>query len=186
MARLFIIIILIFAAVVIGVFYLRPQWQQFQILQKESENLRNIARELDDLIQNRDALVKIINTVDKQDLQKIDHALPKGPRSAEFLVLLETLANRNNIVLRQVNFIGAGEPQSGQPRPGGAITAPAGIGTIKEFPVSMNVSGSYEAFKSFLRDLERSLRIIDINSVSFSASSKDQFDFSLKGKTYYQ
>lgn len=185
MARLFIIIILIFAAVVIGVFYLRPQWQQFQILQKESENLRNIATELDDLIQNRDALIKIINTVDKQDLQKIDHALPKGQRSAEFLVLLETLANRNNVVLRQVDFIDAGEPQSGQPRPGGAIIAP-GIGAIKEFPISMNVSGSYEASKSFLRDLERSLRIIDISSVSFSASSKDQFEFILKGKTYYQ
>lgn len=185
MARLFIIIILIFAAAVIGVFYLRPQWQQFQTLRKESENLRNIAIELDDLIQNRDALLKAINTVSRQDLQKIDQALPQGPRSAEFLVLLETLANRNNIVLRQVDFIGASEPQSGQPRPGGAITAPS-TSTVKEFPISMNVSGSYEAFKSFLRDLERSLRIIDISSISFSSSGKDQFEFSIRGKTYYQ
>lgn len=185
MARLFITTILILASAVIGVFYLRPQWQQFQTLQEESENLRNIATELDDLIQNRDALIKAINTVSRQDLQKIDQALPQGPRSAEFLVLLETLAKRNNTVLRQVDLIGSGEAQSGQPRPGGSLTAPS-IGTIKEFPVSINVGGSYDAFKSFLGDLERSLRIIDINSLSFSASSRDLFEFSLKGKTYYQ
>ncbi len=185
MARVFISIILIFATGVIGIFYLRPQWQQFQTLQNESENLRNLAAELDELIQNRDALIKTINSVSRQDLLKIDQALPQGPRSAEFLVLLENLAKQNNLILRQVDLISKSENQSGQPRPGGAITAPS-TGSVKEFPISLNVSGSYGAFKSFLNDLEKSLRIIDITSVSFSASGKDLFEFTIKGKTYYQ
>ena len=185
MPKLFITIILISGSLLIGLFYLRPQWQQFGALRQEAENLRNISAELDELIQNRDALTKIVNTVPKTDLGKIDLALPSGPRSAEFLTLLEALAQKNRVALKQVNLTEPSLEARGQPRPGGTVSMP-GANTFRELPTTLNASGSYESFKSFLKDLERNLRIIDVESISFSGGGNNQLDFNIRGKTYYQ
>jgi Tfp pilus assembly protein PilO len=185
MPKIFITFILLSGSLIIGLFYLRPQWQQFGTLRLSAENLRNISAELDELIQNRDALTKTISAVSKTDLGKIDLALPQGPRSAEFLTLLEALAQKNKIILKQVNLSEPLSPAGGLPKPGGNVSLPS-ASTFREIPVVLNVGGSYESFKSFLSDLEKNLRIIDIESVSFSGSGNNQFDFSIRGKTYYQ
>lgn len=54
--------------------------------------------------------------------------------------------------------------------------------------VNMEVSGTYEAFKNFLRDLELSIRITDVDLLDFSPPSggSDIFSFKLTLKTYYQ
>lgn len=186
MPKLFITLVLILGGTIVGVFYLRPQWQEFKTLGEEAENLRDLSAELDELIQNRDSLIQTLNSVSGEDLKRVDLALPQGARSAEFLTMLEILAKKNNILLRQVDLIE--EPPSatgGQPRPGGAVNLPR-TGAYRELPITLSVTGSYESFKSFLRDLESSLRIIDVLGVSFSGSGRNQFDFTVKGKTYYQ
>lgn len=185
MPKLFITIILLLGSIVIGLFYLRPQWQQFTNVREETENMRNISAELDQLIQNRDALTKTINTVSRNDLQKIDSALPEGSRSADFLVLLEALAQKNKVVMRQVNLSEPTSQAGGLPRPGGTVSLPSS-NTFRELPIVLNVGGSYESFKSFLRDLEKNLRVVDIQNISFSGSGINQFEFSVRGKTYYQ
>lgn len=186
MPRIFITIILIFGSIVLGAFYLRPQWQEFANLRIETEDLASVSSELDELIANRDTLIQTINSVSKDDLTRVNSALPQGVKSAEFLIMLEALANRNRVTLKQIDISSASVNKSGQPRPGGAIAAPA-KGTIQEFPISLSVSGSYEAFKEFLRDLESNLRLVDILEITFNSSGRaGNLDFSLRGKTYYQ
>ena len=53
---------------------------------------------------------------------------------------------------------------------------------------SMEVSGSYEAFKDFLRDIESSIRITDVESLDLTppSGSSGEFNFKLSLKTYYQ
>lgn len=186
MPKLFITLILISGAVLVGAFYLRPQWQEFKLLRQETENLRNLSSELDELMQNRDALIQTLNSVSREDLRRIDLALPQGARSAEMLALLEVLAQKNNVLLRQVDLVEeSAAGKGGQPRPGG-ISTPAPSGPYQELPVTLSVLSPYEAFKSFLDDLENNLRIIDVTGLSFTASGRNQFDFTIKAKTYYQ
>jgi len=185
MPKLFITLVLILGGSIVGVFYLRPQWQEYKTSQAEAENLYNLSVELDELIQNRDSLIQTLNSVSREDLKRIDLALPQGARAAEFLTTLETLAKRNNIIMRQVDLIGESAPTPGQPRPGGTANLPR-TGAYRELPMTLSVTGSYESFKFFLRDLEYNLRIIDVLGVSFSGSGRNQFDFTIKGKTYYQ
>lgn len=51
--------------------------------------------------------------------------------------------------------------------------------------VGMEVVGTYEAFKDFLRALESSIRITDVNSLTFLPVTNG-FSFELSLKTYYQ
>lgn len=188
MPRLFITIILLLGSVLLGLFYLGPNFTHFRTLQKEVADLRNISAELDELIENRDALLDLINSVSRGDLGRIGEALPQGANSSEFLVTLEALAKRNNLVLRRVDLASPQEAQTrgGQPKPGG-ISNPPAPATVKELPISMSVAGSYESFKQFLAELERNLRIADVESLSFTSPALPaQFEFSIRGKTYYQ
>lgn len=185
MSKIFITLILFLGSLVIGSFYLVPQWRQFSALQTETENLREISAQLDELISNRDALTKTINAVSRADLAKIDLALPQGPHSADFLVLLETLAKKNQVILKQVNLSETAGGTGGLPKPGGSVSLP-GASAYQELPITLNINGSYDSFKAFLKDLERNLRVIDIQSITFGGSSTNQFELNLRGKTYYQ
>lgn len=190
MPRLLITIILLFGAVVVGSFYLLPEWRSFRELREAAQELREISAELDLLTENRDELLSRINSISKDDLRRIDQALPTGPQSAEFLVLLEKLSSKNNLALRRVDLISEaalGSSPGGQPRPGGAPGKSVKTGGIAEFPVGISLGGSYEAFKGFLNDLEQNLRTVDVTDISFTSPEKvNAFDFAVKAKTYYQ
>ena len=194
MVRTFITILLIFGAIFVGIFYFRPEWTAFRSLRAKAAYLEQISAELDDLTKNRDALFSTVNSLSKDDLNRLNTILPRGQDSARFLVFLGNATKENHLVLKSVDISGSSAPSNQkqgkiQPRPGGsALVQPQK--EVNDLPFSLAVSGSYESFKSFLKELERNVRIIDIQDISFTApASKNEnapMDFSLKMKTYYQ
>lgn len=172
----------------LGLFYLSPEWNELQKLRRETKDLADISGEFDTLIQNRDALVDQINTLSQNDLGRIDRALPEGPKASEFLVSIEALARKHGLVMRRIDIasVETKAATGGQPRPAGTpTTPPQSTGPITELPINLSLVGNYEAFKGFLVDLEKNLRIIDTGDISFSAAG-GAFDFSIKTTTYYQ
>lgn len=172
----------------VGGLYLLPTFREFQTLRQRNLDLQASSAELDELIQNKDALLKTINTISQSDLERIRRALPEGVAGAELLVFLENTANQNNLSLKRVDLAGIteGTATPGAPRPGGA---PLGTGRTQEdtseFPFSLDVAGTYENIKAFLVALENSLRIIDIQTISFgSPAQANFFDVSIRAKTY--
>lgn len=191
MARYILIILLLLGAGLIGFFYLRPSWENFQATRKNNADLENLSVELDELISGRDVLLQKINSVSKANLDRIEHALPKNAQTADFLVFLEELSNKHALKLN-TSFEGASETRgravSSQPRPSGATPIQGGEDAIRELTGGISIAGPYEAVRSFLADLEKSLRITDTVSISFSSPSdlKNQFQFSLNLKSYYK
>ena len=198
MPRLFITMILIGCAALLGVFYLRPEWQRFQTLRREIAELEEIGVEFAALIANRDALLARINAISKENLGRADRMLPQGPRTADFLVSIEALTMQSGMALRRIDVVSPQEEKtdasarpggatSGQPRPAAGATAPRTVQETKALPFSIQIAGSYEVLKKFLTGLERNLRLIDVENISFSAGEKgDIADVSIKAKTYYQ
>ena len=194
MTRTFITILLLIGASLLSIFYIRTQWMDFSLARKEVENLNNISAELDEIIAKRDSLLDAINTISKDDLEKIDKALPKGPRAADFLVTIEQIILQNNLILKRIDVssLSNRSPEkkitpSGQPVIGAIALAPKPKQKIIEFPITLVVSGTYESFKNFLRGIETLLRITTIEDISFnSVEKKNDFDFTISGNTYYQ
>ena len=191
MAQLFITFALLFGSGIIGYFYAWSSWQDFSKLREASQNATSVSSELDELDKNRNDLLATINSVSKEDNTRIDESLPTSPRTGELLVFLENLSLKHGVTLRRVDLTVPPEEKpvetkSSQPRPTGNVVK--SIGGVKIFPITLELVATYDTFKTLLDDLERSLRIIDIQSVTFSAPStlSDKMNFSLKGKTYYQ
>jgi hypothetical protein len=213
--------LLLLAALLIGIFYLKPAWDDFQKIRNETDHVRQLSAEFDDLIENREALVAKLSLVSPTDLRKLEALIPQGPQSLEYLIALQQAAQDQRVQLtftkadisapssssasetgqRSLNAIpltAGGASGPGQPR----MLNPSEIlepkTTIKDLPVGIQISGSYEALKAFLRYLEFFGRLTDISTLTLGSSSsgssgnQDQqqqggvYTFSLSLITHYQ
>lgn len=208
MSRIITALIFLLAAVALGFFYTLPEWQRFQALGRDSADLAQVSSEFDKLIANRDSLLDQINSITKDNLDRLDSVFPQGPHTSELLVALEALTVENNMALGRVDLVSpdtstpsaapASRPAS-QPRPAAPAAAGATAGQTQrqatgevagaqELPFSIQVAGTYLNFKKFLASVEKNLRLINVDGVSFGASGKgdEALGITVKAKTYYQ
>lgn len=225
--------LLLLGSLLATIFYLKPAWDEFQQVRAETDHVRALSLELDDLIQNRDALIAKLNLVSKDDLRRLEALIPQSPQSLEYLIALQQATQENGIALAftkadiappassasgatqkspRAASPGAqpetsGVPGAGSPtqntaalRPGSpqmlnpSEQPPVQAIHIKDLPVGIDVSGSYETLKKFLGRLERFGRLTDISTLTFSAQSgssgqsqsSSDFTFSMSLITHYQ
>ena len=201
MPRIITALISLLAALALGFFYTLPQWQRFQTLGSDVQALAEVSVEFDKLIASRDSLLERINSITKDNLDRLDSVFPQGPHTSDLLVSLEALTVENSVALGQVNLTSPDVSNQtppirpgGQPRPtgSGSVGATAGQASVstaaQELSFSIQITGSYSNFKKFLASVEKNLRLIDVDSISFNAGGKadESLGISVKAKTYYQ
>lgn len=170
MNKLIIIAILVILALVLGVVLVWPKYQHWQ-------NLKTIVEQKEDELESREnyfaqvreTFVKLEEYEDA--LTKISNALPDRPSLPTFFNLLYDLASQTGLILEELN-------------PGTAT--PSEESNLQEISASLQLAGSYSAFKDFLRSLELSSRIIEVESISFQSPEdlEKPFSFNVVVKTY--
>ncbi len=167
MNRLNIIIICFLSTIVLGAFLLYPKYQNFVVFEKQvkaKENeLQSKQEYLSNLSENSEQLKKY-----QEKLLVIDAALPSTLSLPSLFDLLQKIASQNGLIVKDMNS--------------SYVTNPEGI---QEVRVDLKVVGLYSSFKSFISVLEKSARMIEIESFSFSTPQQGEiFDFILTMKTY--
>ena len=94
MPKLLIAIFLLAGAALTGYIFLYPAWQEFQSLRQENLELQQESAEFDFLTQKRDALMKEVNSISKEQREALDKAIPTGAKAAEFMVDLEAITKK--------------------------------------------------------------------------------------------
>lgn len=162
--------------IIFGVNLLLPKFQEFQSQNKVLENKKNellYKEEYFSKLQNVETQIKEYQA----ELDKIDVALPNYPSLPSFFDFLQTNTSQSGLVISDMgNFSVSNSKYSG----------------LKEVSLKLDVSGPYESLKNFLSILEKSSRVIDVESISFKASDaeetksqpEDIFVFSLSLKVY--
>jgi len=163
--RIIISVILIAAAIAVLFFWGRSLWQDVQAFSSEKASYVSVISRMNQLRKTRDGLVQVYNTIPSQDLEKIKDLIPDTADTGTLVVELSNLANENRLLLKNINARGDKD---------GVLT------------VVFSVSGSYENFADFLEKLEKSLRLIDVSKISFSAGKDNFYEFSLEAMTYLQ
>lgn len=107
------------------------------------------------------------------NLSKIDSALPEDPGLPILFDFLQRSSSQSGLVLTEANL--------------SALPSPTQPSEIQETKVKLTVSGSYSSFKNFLSILEKSARLIEVESLSFSSPPKEEsikFDLQIKVYSY--
>ena len=151
-----------------------------------------------------EALTKSFNNLEasrNSDLQKLNSIVPQGEQLAELFVLAEKLAQRRGMSLNSIDVSSLEEktekkelPKDSKQASSPEITPSVATDqNLQALSINMAVAQTiadpnldvYTEFKNYLDDLESSVRLLDIESVSFSGAEGGLLSMNFTIKTYF-
>lgn len=148
----------------------------------------------------RDKLTEKDNSIDPDNLAKLQKLLPDNVDNIRLILEIEKLASPYGMILEDVKYNATSEQDSGSPA---TVTSPAVAAPSTDesnqaygtWNLEFTTKGTYPNFISFIKDLESNLRIVDISSIDFSsdttgtvlakAQATDSYEYDIKIKTYW-
>lgn len=171
-----------------------PAYSDVKAKQEMLEQKKVELQKLEELINQMNELMSVYKEKETE-IEKVSQILPEGKDIPGLLVQVESLAAQFGLILDSIDF----SEIEAQKQPQGAVEWREGASSpelgekkteppYKTLSVALRITGNYEAFKNFLLSLENNLRLIDVQTISFTpkGEASDIFDFSLSGEAYYQ
>jgi hypothetical protein len=163
-----------------------------------------------DLQKTRDDLINVYKNVTKEDKENLAHFLPTTIDNIQLILEVEKIANLYGMPVKDISFDSKGLEQAVVNSDNTTTSKETVVVSEKQpadflpygvFPMSFVVEGRYDTFITFLKDLEKNLRLIDVKSISFSVpsaaadtkggvaapdlTSTNVYSFTLKIETYW-
>lgn len=177
------IIIVVLLTIILAVVFVKPKYQEFKKLGSEIK----ISREE---LQTKEEYYSEILGISEQftqyqeELAKIDSNFPSGSSLPSFFNFFQKTCSENGLIFDNI------ECKSAK-----GVAVQGFAGKVQEVELSAVVAGSYTSFKNFLKSLEKSSRLIEVESFSFhspkekekegeEAAAKGIYSFNLEMKTY--
>jgi len=210
--RRFFPLLMLIASVGLFFAYVNPTYNGLDDLKQQSAKLDEALNKAKELQSIRDQLLSKYNTFSSEELDRLKKLLPDHIDNVRLIIDIDDIASRYGMSVTKVSISnsGSGDQKKGTQSGGAAAETPSGAkvsppqagfslpprqsGTaasastqddLGSVDLSFSVSSSYETFLTFLRDLERSLRLVDITKLSFNAASSDSYDFNVTIRTYW-
>lgn len=173
----------VFAVLLLAIFLVWPEYQNFRKLQADlGEKKAQYLAEFDYYAEITKKYFELQNR--QNDLKKIDDALPSDPDLGKIIYYLQKTSSESGMLVKDL-FLAS---QS---------SAVDNTGPVKDLSFSMDLIGSYSALGQFLSAIERSDRIFEVASITFSSQAgsplgetqaliqaQQIYSFSLQVKTY--
>ena len=158
---------MLIAAILLGILVWWPKFQQFRNLTSELKIKTEALEQKRAYFANIDEILNRLQEEQYKDsMDKIETALPESVSVPELFNFIQIKAAENGMAV--------GNMTSGEGQQGGLV------GGAQSFPFSASFTGSYPAFKNFLSVLNRSSRLIEVDSISFAAGQGEAaFTFNL-------
>jgi len=191
-------IILIVLAIGIFFFLIDPKYKQIQSLQAEvSENNKtlDISRKLSE---QRDLLRDKYNLISSSEKETLEKLLPDTVDNVRLIIDINSIAQQFGIVIRNVSINSEdtdGIKTGKVINQGSSFDSLIAENSIKYVDTSkigvisfsFSVAAKYEVFLEFLKQLEESLRIVDIRNIEISRNSDGGvfYDYKVTLDTYW-
>lgn len=129
-----------------------------------------------DYQEEKQRLLDKYNKIPRANIEKLEKLLPNNIDNVRLVIDIDEIAKNYGMRIRNFAADAAGKSEVV-----GRDATPYGTLTL-----SFSTTASYNTFLAFIRDLERSLRIIDVTSIQFAAgNTSDLYDFNVSIKTYW-
>ncbi len=171
-------VICILTALALFFGYIDPTYKALQTVRAEESAFDQALTRSKELQAVRDQLLARYNTFAPNDITRLEKLIPDHVDNVRLILDLDAMASRYGMHVKSVTI--KSDP---------ALAARGQIGpdeqAYESVILSFSVSGSYDTFRSYLADLERSLRLVDVVGLSFAANPTGFYDYTLNVKTYW-
>lgn len=146
----------------------------------------------------RDILTQKENSIDPDNLVKIQKLLPENIDNIRLILEIEKIASPYGMVLKEIKYKATDSKKDAADGVSVVVQGGETQDDNKDYGVwdlSFSTTSTYTNFLNFIRDLEDNLRIVDITSIQFSSSSaggatpgsisQDSYKYDFKIRTYW-
>lgn len=182
---------IIFIVLAVGIFflYVQPQNERFNEIKKIEQEYKMARDKANELRTKREGLQNKFKQVGIADQERLKKMLPDTIDNVRLLLDLTNIANRFGISPTAIT-ISSGQEVGAQAAGADAENkdqiiidnTSTGYGTIK---IGFSFVATYEDYKRFLRELELSLRLIDIKQLTVRTSETPLNSYSIIFETYW-
>ncbi len=175
---------IILVVIAIGIFYayIDPQYMEVRSLLSQRSEYTNALANIEQVKQLRDELETQISDLSPENVSRLEKAIPYELNTVKLTSDLDSLAGRRGMSIRNVRvveeMVDSGATISSKPK-----------GPYKTTTMSFSVVGTYNNFIAFLKDVEKSLQILDVRAISMRVSGSTQspviMQFDLTVQTYW-
>lgn len=191
-------VILIVLSIGIFFFLIDPSYKDVQLLQAEvAENNKtlDIAKKLST---RREELRARFNQISQDEKAELEKLLPDTVDNVRLIIDINNIAEQFGIVIRDISI--NSEEETGTQTSSVRTQGSSFEGVIEENSIqyvdttkigvisfSFSVSAKYEVFLEFLKQLEESLRIVDIRNIEINRNTEDGvfYDYKVTLDTYW-
>lgn len=167
---------LLVASIALFMTFIDPMYQDVQTLKAEVQNYDDALTKSKELLTIRDTLLDRYNSFSTDDLKRLEFLLPDTVDNIRLVLDIDGVASRHGIVIKDLKL--AATSQSDQSL--GPVST-----DIKTVDLSFTVAAEYDTFLTFIRDLQDSLRIVDITQINFGGVEKGFTNYSITIRTYW-
>lgn len=170
----------LFLATAVTLFFIRtqPYLNDIKILQAQKQEYGDALASSRELQTLRDKLLSQYNAISQDDRDRLNKLLPLQIDSSNLIVMFEEIVKAHGLLLKKVDVKESKQP-AGSLAVLGEVSSP-----YKSINLSLLVSGPYAAVLALFSDLDKSLRLVDIENISFSAAATDTYEFNITARTY--
>lgn len=168
--------------------FIDPMYKGVDVLKQEMTSYDEALNNSKVLEQEKEVLTQKYNLIGAENLDKLQKLLPSSVDNIRLVLEIEKIALAYGMSLKDVRYDAIQSAPS---------TAVGGLGggtrnlsrDYETLNLEFATEGTYSNFLSFIKSLEKNLRIIDISSITFSSSSgsslQDVYKYTFKIKTYW-
>jgi len=171
MGRLIITIALLIIGIIIFVSPVRGTLDTFDPVESRIADLNEALDNAGKIQLRRAELEADYNSLRAEDITRLHKLLPSHVDNVRLIIEINDIAKDNNIVVTNIDIGGTSEDKEDDEN----ITVTPVNTLFERLTLSISAVGEYEAFKKFLDELGKSLRMVDVLELSFNSRVDGSF-----------
>lgn len=179
MSRLILPLLIIAAAVGLFVLYTDPAYQAAQALNAQVSQYNDALTKSQELQSVRNQLLAKRATFSNDDVAKLQEVLPDNVDNIRLIIDINNIAAHHNLALQNVQL------DSSNAAAQSALSSGSVSNSVGSVTVGFSVTTDYNTMLAFLQDLEHSLRLIDVQTLSFASGGSDHDSYTFRIQTYW-
>ncbi|MBU1046226.1 type 4a pilus biogenesis protein PilO [Patescibacteria group bacterium] len=157
-------------------FFINPNFNNIQALKIKKTQYDEALDKSKELRNVRDSLLSQYNSFDPENVSKLEKIIPDNVDNVRLVMEIDSLASKYGATIRRVDVSAPVEENA---------LLGKDVEEYNNINLDITIESSYDDFLSFLGDLSSSLRIMDINNLSFEAEKVGLYQFKFNFTTYW-
>jgi len=183
MSRSIISLLFFITAIVIFFVWTKPLLDDIGVLRGEKDSFNKALENSRELQEVRDTLLGKFNSISVEDSASMSKIVPAQAESTELMVELSNIANSSGVIISKLNV--QPEAETAQKPVFLESAGEKNQQNYRKVNLSISFSASYEGFCVFLEEIQRSLRLIDVDKIDFFGKGGNLYDFTIHAVAYF-